>query len=162
MTRLPDGDPVTTYEERWRVPLWWWPAALGVTGVVAAEIHGGAPGLQAVLPYAIALPLTLVLLAAGSRGRIRVQGDVLFVPGARIGLHHLAEPVALDRSALRQQTGPMADRDAFVVSRPWLHSAVRVMLTDPADDTPYWVIGTRRPQQLVSALRNERPTDAAG
>ncbi len=146
-------NPPVTYDERLRVPLWWWPAALGVAGVVAAEIHGGAPGLQAVLPYAVLLPMTLLLLGVGSRGRVRVREQVLSVPGARIGLDHLAEPVVLDRSALRQQTGPMADRDAFVVSRPWLHSAVRVMLTDPEDDTPYWVIGTRQPERLAAALR---------
>lgn len=143
-----------SYAERLRVPIWWWPAALGVAGVIAAEIHGGAPGLQAVLPYAILLPAIVILLALGSRGRLKVRDGVLHVPGARIGLHHLAEPVVLDRAALRQQTGPMADRDAFVVSRPWLHSAVRVMLTDPDDDTPYWVIGTRRPERLAAALRN--------
>ncbi len=150
------------YDERLRVPWWWWPAALGVAGVIAAEVHSGAPGLQAVLPYAIALPLVLVLLTLGSRGRVQVRDDVLLVPGARIGLHHLAAPVVLDRAALRQQTGPMADRDAFVVSRPWLHSAVRVMLTDPADDTPYWVIGTRRPQELAAALRTGRSGAPAG
>lgn len=151
-----------TYDERLRVPLWWWPAALGGAGLVAAEIHGGVPGFQAVLPYAIAGPLVLLLLALGSRGRVQVRDEMLFVPGARIGLHHLTEPVVLDRSALRQQTGPMADRDAFVVSRPWLHSAVRVMLTDPDDDTPYWVIGTRRPARLAAALRTGRTGRAAG
>ncbi|MEO6205762.1 MAG: DUF3093 domain-containing protein [Mycobacteriales bacterium] len=149
----PSEDPPVTYHEKLRVPLWWWPAALGVAGVVAAEIHGGAPGLQAVLPYAILLPLTLFLLVAGSRGRVQVRDEVLSVPGARIELNRLAEPVVLDRSALRQQTGPMADRNAFVVSRPWLHSAVRVMLHDPEDDTPYWVIGTRQPERLAAALR---------
>ena len=141
-----------TYEERWIVPWWWWPAALGLAGLVAAELHSGAPGLRAVVPYATLLPLTVVLLAAGSRGRIRVRDGLLSVPGARIPLVHLGEAVALDREQLRRQTGPMADRRAFLVSRPWLHSAVRVMVTDPEDDTPYWVIGTRRPDRLLAAL----------
>lgn len=149
-----------TYDERLRVPLYWWPSALAIAGVIGAEIHGGAPGLRAVLPYAIALPVVVFLLALGSRGRLQVRDDVLHVPGARIGLHHLSEPVILDRAALRQQTGPMADRDAFVVSRPWLHDAVRVMVTDPDDDTPYWLIGTRRPLRLAAALRDDPATPA--
>ncbi len=147
----PPSDP--SYDERLVVPLGWWFGALGISLLLAAQIHGGAPGLQAVLPYAIGLPLTVVLLLAGSRGRIRVAEDVLRVPGARIGLHHLGEVVVLDRRAMRQQTGPMADRYAFVVSRPWLRTAVRASLIDPDDDTPYWVIGSRRADQLAAALR---------
>jgi len=143
---------VSSYDERLVVPWWWLLGGLGLTGLIAAEVHGGAPGLRAVLPYAVGLPLIVVLLAIGSRGRVRVQDEVLFVPGARIGLHHLGDVAVLDRESLRRQTGPMADRRAFLVSRPWLHSAVRVLLTDPEDDTPYWVIGTRRPEQLAAAL----------
>lgn len=147
---------MTRYDERLVVPWWWWPAGLGLAGLVAAEVHGGAPGLRSIAPYAVALPLVVLLLALGSRGRIRVGDDLLTVPGARIGLHHLGEVAILDRASLRLQTGPMADRRAFVVSRPWLHSAVRVLLTDPADDTPYWVIGTRHPEALAAALRRQR------
>jgi Protein of unknown function (DUF3093) len=47
----------------------------------------------------------------------------------------------------------MADPAAFVVSRPWLHTAVRLMVDDPADPTPYWVVGTRRPDRLLAAIR---------
>jgi len=74
------------------------------------------------------------------------------VPGARIELTALADPVVLDREALRQQTGPMADRRAFVVSRPWLHTGVRVLVADSSDPTPYWVVGSRHPERLAAAL----------
>jgi hypothetical protein len=46
----------------------------------------------------------------------------------------------------------MADRNAFLVSRPWLHTAVRLMVTDPDDDTPYWIVGTRQPERLLAAV----------
>ena len=143
-----------TYTERWVVPWWWWPAALGLATLVAAELHSGFPGPRAYVPYAVLLPLAVVLLAVGSRGRVTVAGGVLHVPGARIPLEHLGDPVVLDREALRRQTGPMADRRSFLVSRPWLHAAVRVLVTDPEDDTPYWVVGSRRPEALAAALRS--------
>lgn len=140
------------YRERWVVPLLWWPAALGLTALVAAEIAGVTPGGRGV-PFAVLLPVTVVLLAGGSRGQINVVEGVLHVPGARIPIAQLDHGVALDREAFRQQTGPMADPRAFVVSRPWLHSAVRLMLDDPADPTPYWVVGTRHPKELLAAMR---------
>jgi hypothetical protein len=143
-----------SYEERWIVPWWWWPSAIGLATLVAAELHSGAPGTRAVVPYAVLVPLTVLLLAFGSRGRVRVADGVLTVPGARIELAHLGDAVALDREQLRRQAGPSADRNAFLVSRPWLHSAVRVLVTDPADDTPYWVVGTRDPAALIAALRS--------
>jgi hypothetical protein len=142
-----------TYRERWVPPPHWWLGALALAGLVAAELHSGAPGLRAVVPYAVLLPLTVVLLAVGSRGSITVEGGVLHVPGARIPIARLDHGVVLDPEAFRQQTGPMADPNAFVVSRPWLRTAVRLMLDDPADPTPYWVVGTRRPQELLDALR---------
>jgi hypothetical protein len=142
-----------TYRERWVVPLVWWPCALGLATLVAAELHSGAPGVRAWLPYAVLLPLTAVLLVTGSRGRITVAEGVLHVPGARIPVALLSDGVVLDRESFRVQTGPMADPRALVVSRPWLHTAVRLTVDDPADPTPYWVVGTRRPTDLLDAMR---------
>jgi len=151
---------LTTYDERWRVPLYWWPAALGLAALVAAEVHSGAPGTRAVLPYAVLLPLTALLLAVGSRGRVQVLDGVLHVPGARIPVELLADGAALDRESLRLQTGPMADRNAFLMSRPWLHTAVRLIVVDPDDDTPYWIVGTRHPEELLAALDRTRRATA--
>jgi hypothetical protein len=149
------------FRERWIVPLLWWPSTLGLATLVAAELHSGAPGTRAVVPYAVLLPLAVLLLAAGSRGRITVADGVLHVPGARIPVKHLASGEALDREAFRVQTGPMADPAAFVVSRPWLHQAVRLMVDDPDDPTPYWVVGTRRPQELLAAISAAAAAGAA-
>ena len=144
-----------TYQERWIVPLVWWPCTLGLATLVAAELHSGFPGARAVLPYVVLLPLSVILLAAGSRGSVTVSSGVLHVPGARIPIRHLADGVGLDRESFRLQAGPMADPRAFVVSRPWLHTAVRLTVDDPDDPTPYWVVGTRRPAELLAAIREE-------
>ena len=69
------------YDERLVVPWWWWLGGLSVTALIAAEIHGGAPGLRSVLPYAIGLPLIVVLLAIGSRA---VSYTHLTLPTKRI------------------------------------------------------------------------------
>ncbi len=56
--------------------------------------------------------------------------------------------------------GPGADARAFLVIRPYLKRAVRVPVTDPADPTPYWLVGSRHPDALAEAL-NVRPLDPA-
>jgi len=58
----------------------------------------------------------------------------------------------LDATGRRELLGPLADPLAFVVQRPWVPGAVQVMLDDPDDPTPYWVVSTRQPARLAAAL----------
>jgi hypothetical protein len=51
--------------------------------------------------------------------------------------------------------GPLAEPRAHVVTRGWLSQSVRVQVEDPEDDTPYWLVGTRRPDELAAVLRGE-------
>ena len=150
------ADPGAVYEERLTAPLWVWLAVLVVAGVSAATIHGGAGGVRSVLPYVVLLPLAVAGLLHASRGRIRVADGVLHVPGARIPLDHLGGVTALDREGTRRVRGPLAEPRAYVVTRGWLASSVRVQVEDPADDTPYWLVGTRRPEELAQALQRRR------
>ena len=145
-----------SYRERLAVPWWAWPAGLAMAGVVAAEIHSGHDGLRAVLPYALLLPLALVVLALLSRSEVRLVDGVLHVPGARAPVSAFGSAVALDAAATRQLLGPLADPLAHVATRPWISTSVRVAVDDPADDTPYWVISSRSPRRLVEALEAAR------
>jgi hypothetical protein len=48
--------------------------------------------------------------------------------------------------------GVRAQRDAWVRVKPWARTGVLLPVDDPDDDTPYWLIGTRRPADLAVAL----------
>ena len=105
------------------------------------------------MPYALLVPAALLGLVWLSRERIAVDEGVLHVPGARAPLSAFGPPEVLDREALRRWLGPQGDPAAWVRVRPWHREAVRVPLVDPADGTPYWLVGTRRAEQLVAAVR---------
>lgn len=140
------------YEERLVAPPLWWLGGLGVALLIAAGIHSGGSGPRAVVPYVV-LPLAVVgWMAYASRGRIRVADGVLHVPGARIPVAALGGATPLDRDATGQVRGPLAQPLAFVVTRPWLSQSVRLQVEDPEDDTPYWLVGTRRPAELAAAV----------
>lgn len=141
------------YEERLLAPPWVWLAALAVALIAAVTLHGGAGGARAVVPYAVILPVTVATLLSSSRGRVRVTDGVLSVPGARIPVSSLGGVTPLDKQGTRRLRGPLAEPRAFLATRAWLTSSVRVQIEDPDDDTPYWLISTRRPQALASALR---------
>lgn len=154
MTRVPDDRPV--YDERLVVPWWAWPAGVLLALVLAAPVHGGAGGARAVVPYVVATVLAVAGLALASRGRIRIDGGVLHVPGARIPVGALGAVRALDVEATRRLRGPTADVRAHVAARAWLRRAVQVRVEDPADDTPYWLITSRTPEALAAALEQAR------
>jgi len=141
------------YDERLVPPPWVWLAVLAVALLSAAVLHSGAQGWRSVVPYAVLLPVAVVALLLSSRGRITVADGVLHVPGARIPLDHLGGVTPLNREGTRRVRGPLAEPRAFVVTRGWLTESVRVQVEDPDDDTPYWLVGTRRPAELAAALQ---------
>jgi hypothetical protein len=142
------------------VPWWSWPAALALGAVLAAEIWMGAGGMRAWLPFAVMLPLTVALMVWLSRVRIAVTGTELQVDDARLPLSVIADVVALDAAGKREVLGVGAHPLAFVVQRPWISGAVQVLLDDPADPTPFWVVSTRHPVELASVL--QAPLHSAG
>jgi hypothetical protein len=156
-----DAGPATgaDHVERLSVPWWWWPPALLVAVLLAAELHMGHPGVRAWLPYVLLLPLAAAALVWLGRVHVGVRAPE---PGAerelRAGPAHL--PVSLigrvdvvTGEAKREALGPQLDPEAFVVHRPWVGPAVRIEVLDPDDPTPYWVVSTRHPERLISALR---------
>lgn len=129
-----------------------WLATLGVATLLAAELHQGAGGVRAWLPYAVLLPATATGLWWLGRIRVAVSDGELWVDDARLPVRFIAEVVPLDATGKRELLGPSAHPLAFIVQRPWLSGVVQVVLNDPDDPTPYWVVSTRHPTKLAAAL----------
>lgn len=140
------------------MPWWLWLPALGLAGLLAAEIWMGAGGVRAWLPFAVVLPLTCVGLWWLGRIPVTVADGELRVDDARLPVHVVADAIALDAEGRREVLGVGADPLAFVVQRPWVGGAVQVVLDDPADPTPYWVVSSRHPVRLAEALLAARDT----
>jgi len=148
------------YDERLSVPLRWWVQG---TMLVASLWLAVLVALPTSAVWAVTGTAALALVAglwSYGGARVRVDEGVLRAGPAHIELRHLGEATALDTEAARRVAGPEADARAYLLLRPYLKQAVRVRVMDPADPTPYWLIGTRRPDELASALdpaRSPRP-----
>lgn len=140
------------FSERLTVPWWWWPFGAAVTTLLAAEVHSGAGGPRAVVPYIVAAILFIGLMTSLGRSRLQVGDGHLIADQARLPVEVVADVRALTREQVRSLLGPVADPAAYLITRPWLPAAVLVTLDDPDDDTPYWLLSTRRPAALVAAL----------
>jgi hypothetical protein len=158
------GPTVTTtaHAERLRLPWWLWLAGFAAAALLAAEIWMGADGMRAWLPFAVLLPLTALTLWWLGRIRVAVHDGELLVDDARLPVRFVTDVVPLDAAGRREVLGVGADPLAFVVQRPWVPGAVQVVLDDPADPTPFWVVSTRHPVRLAEAVLAAREATSAG
>jgi Protein of unknown function (DUF3093) len=162
VTPAPSGRTTTAarlYSERLGVPWWSWPPALLVGVLLAAEIWMGSGGLRAWVPFVVVLPLTVALMVWLGRIRIAVTGTEFLVDDARLPVAVIADVIALDADGKREVLGVGAHPLAFVVQRPWIGGAVQVLLDDPADPTPFWVVSTRHPVELATVLMSSLRSD---
>ena len=146
------ASPGRGYAERLVVPWWSWPPALIGGAVLALEISMGFGDTPIWVPFLPVLPVTVFIMIWIGRIRVAVTADEFQVDDARLPLTVITDVVALDAAGKREVLGVGAHPLAFVIQRPWIGGAVQVLLDDPADPTPYWVISTRRPVELATAL----------
>ena len=50
-----------------------------------------------------------------------------------------------------RERGPSLDARAWLSIRGWVDPVVKVTLADEKDPTPYWLVSTRRPEDLKAA-----------
>jgi hypothetical protein len=137
-----------------------WAALIGLALMLGAAYFAALGPIAGVISAA-------VLMAIGGfwfsrlRAVVRVDDRVLRAGKARLPLAYVGRVRALDQeqSAVARSSG--ADAHAFLVLRVgYAKTSVAVEVADPRDPHTYWLISTRHPQQLVSAIMEA--TSSAG
>lgn len=140
------------YAERLTVPLRWWVQATMLVASLWLAVVVAVPVLVATVVTVVAGSLAVLGLVSYGAAKVEVSGGELRVGRARIPTEHVGRVTALDAEQTRRTAGPEADARAHLLLRPYLKRSVRVEITDPADPTPYWLVSTRHPRRLASAL----------
>lgn len=159
----PAASATIRYRERLWVPWYWWPAAFAVAVLLAAEIHMGASGIRSWLPYLLLTPIPVWLLLWMGRRRIEVVDPGAGAPlelragPARLPVSFIARAAAVPSSAKSAALGRQLDPAAYVQHTPWVGPLLLIVLDDPDDPVPYWLISTRRPAQVLAALNLDEP-----
>lgn len=140
------------YAERLSVPLRWWVQSTMLVATLWLAVVVAMPATAAWVITGIAMALTAAVLLWIGAARVTVADGVLRAGRARIPVDLLGTATALDAAGMRRRAGVDADARAHLVLRPYLHRGVLVEVADPADPTPYWLISSRRPDELAAAL----------
>jgi hypothetical protein len=146
------------YRERLWVPWWWWPPGLGLAALIAFEVNLGVAALPGWLPYATLLTAAVATLLWLGRVEIRVTasggGVELWAGPAHLPVTVIARSAEIPRSAKSAALGRQLDPAAYVLHRAWIGPMVLLVLDDPDDPTPYWLVSCRHPERVLSALRS--------
>jgi hypothetical protein len=148
------GPPI--FSERLYLTWWHWPLPLLAAGLLAAEVNMGYPGIRLWLPYLITFGLCLLLLWRFSAAKVVVREGELWVGEAHLPLKYVGEVQIVPPAAKRKVLGPGFDPAAFALTRSWIGPMVWLEVTDSDDPTPYWLLSSRRPEKLVTALTEGR------
>lgn len=106
---------------------------------------------------AITVTIALALWAAAAATKIEVTDEHLLCGDAKLPISVISGGALIAEPDVRRQMGPDLDARAFVTVRGWVPTMVRLTLEDPEDDTPYWLVSTRRPEELLAALQKVHP-----
>ncbi len=86
---------------------------------------------------------------------IRVREKSLSVGVVSIPRSLLGRIEVIAKDQIFQERGPKLEPAAFKVFQGTVKTAVKIEISDPSDPTPYWIISTRKPIQLASALESK-------
>ncbi len=151
-----DNPREVVYRETLRTPWWWYVLAVAVAAVLAAEFHVPGFRLTDLIPWCTLLPAAAVSVWWLGRSRLEIRGGELWVRGAHLPLEYVSGVIALDEKTVRRVLGREGDPAAFVSVRPWIGPGVQLWIDDDEDPTPYWLISSRHPAELVQAVRSAR------
>jgi hypothetical protein len=104
---------------------------------------------------AIVLYLGVVAFLLAQSPEIRVTDSELVAGRARLPLSVISGAEAFRDDEARLERGQRLDARAWLLLRGWVGPVLRVQLDDPADPTPYWLVSTRRPEDLAAALKGD-------
>ena len=99
--------------------------------------------LAIVIPMALTSPVIIVTDKELKVGKAHISREFISGVSAFSGSHAFAARWT-DLNAR-----------AWILLRGWINPVVRIDIDDPQDPTPYWLFSTRKPEELVAALRGD-------
>lgn len=84
--------------------------------------------------------------------RITVNADGVRVGRSMMSWEYVGQAQHFTAEETQDLSGPQADARAWLRLPPYTRRAVRIEVRDEADPHPYWLVGTRRPEEFAAAI----------
>lgn len=150
------ADTEVLYSETQRVPFTWWAFAAFVLGLVywTGQMHRAAIGIAVTAVLAVLAIWGLIHLSSTVIKVVRdVNGERWLVVGeARIPAPLISRSLVIPPTAKQAAMGRQLDPAAYVVHKGWIPTMAMFVIDDANDPTPYWLISSKDPEELIRAL----------
>ena len=147
---MPTNESSPVFRERLRPAVW---VYLATALVNPASLLVFLPiSMTAGIAVAVGLYAAIVVLLGVTTPTIEVSDGELRAGRAHIALPFVARATGFRGAEATAERGTRLDTRAWLLLRGWIDPVVRIELSDPDDPTPYWLVSTRRPDELVDAL----------
>lgn len=154
MPATTDSSNTVRYRERLWPTFGWWFVAAFLSAMTAAIVFPVWSWGAIVVPIVV---FALVAAWLRSASAVIIVTDTEFIAGpAHIEHSFIAEAQPCDKAQSFAERGPLLDALAFLMLRPWEPRLVKVIIDDPDDPTPYWLVSSKDPQALAAALNSQR------
>lgn len=149
--------PEVLYSERQWVPWYFWFMAAFVVAITTATVSLNRTIWWVIIPAVVLSAITIWVMVSWSGTVLRVEKDAdgtrwLMVKDAQLPHDVVQRSMVVPKSARRNALGPQFDPAAFLVTHGWIDEHVMLVLDDPEDPTPYWLIAAKKPQQVLDAF----------
>ncbi len=103
--------------------------------------------------YPILAVLVGWLLLSMGRLQLRVDAEgTLHAHKAMLPASVVGRGAVVPPSARRAAMGRQLDPAAFLIYRSWIKPMVLLVIDDPDDPTPYWLVSSRHPDKVLAAM----------
>ena len=144
---MPSAEP---YRERLFPAPWIY---LATALVIPASLLVFLPiSLPAGIAVAAGLYGAILIVLLVTTPTIEVTADRFRAGKAQIPREFIGSAEAFQGAEATAQRGVELDARAWLLLRGWIPGLVKVQITDPGDPTPYWLVASRRPEDLAKAL----------
>ncbi len=134
---------------KWPLRVWLLFLSLNLAVIVSV---GVILSNTAFIIFTVALLGLTALFSWSSRLIVSASGELLIVGKARIERKFIKEIIALDEAAMKYERGAGINPRAFLAIRFWIKGGMKVILEDPRDPTPYWLVSTKRALEFKKEL----------
>jgi len=147
-----------TYRERlWPGPWIFIATALLIPGGLLVFLP---IGVWVGIPASIILYAAAVVFLVATTPTVSVDASTFTAGRARLPLAAVGEVAVISGDEAFIARGRGLDARAYTLIRGWVKDVVRIENIDPNDPAPYWLVSSRRPEELAAALDAARQRSA--
>jgi len=142
------------FREKLTPPIWGWVALTGFCLMLAVSVSAVFGDLAASIVFVI---LVVIFIFVGYRFSpvIKVDSQFIYANKAKLPISIITKATPLSITETTKIRGINADPKCFSATSPLINTAIRIDFEDKDDPHTYWLLSTRKPEELSRVLEQK-------